>query len=427
MRLQLIGTTIGIAVAGATGPEVLAQAADTRPEVPAYRMPANDDKSEIDFLANYYEQDGERGAVQGGRGTEQLDNFASTIVVRTPLDSNSALQVSAGADYYSSASTDRIDYALSTASSNDLRAYANASLTERDLASGRTYGVGLGVSREYDYVSVSPGLTLAQEWDRGQNELSVGVQAYFDRWDIILPVEFRGELPDFDAIESAGRQSYGLSVTYARIATPRLQFALTAELNHQRGLLSTPFHRVYFADARLPPAGSDLSTWDLGLTASDIERLPDRRTRVPLGLRVNYQVADALAVRTFARYYTDSWEVRGISGELELAYSPAEAWTLLPFARYYTQRAAEYWGDLGTHSADEAFYTSDFDLAEFTTTKAGLGLRYAPVFGLARGRLGRAGIEWTKVRLRGAYYTRNPDLEAYSVTFATSIGIRKRN
>lgn len=422
--MQLIfGGLTAVAILASTT-QVLAQAADTRPEVPAYRMAANDDKSEIDFLANYYEQDGDRGAVQGGRGTEELSNVASTIVVRVPLDSNSALQVTAGADYYSSASTDRIDYALSTASSNDLRAYASASFVERDLAGGRTYGAGLGVSREYDYVSVSPGLTFAQEWDRGQNELSFGAQAYFDRWDIILPVEFRGEGTGFENPASAARQSYGLSATYARIATSRLQFSLTAELNHQRGLLSTPFHRVYFSTTRLPP-GSELTPYELAIPAGDIERLPATRTRIPIGLRVNYQLGDALAVRTFARYYTDSWEVRGISAEVELAYSPAEAWTVLPFARYYTQRAAEYWGDVATHSADEAFYTSDFDLAEFTTTKTGLGLRYAPVFGLARGRLGGAGLEWTRVSLRGAYYRRDPGLEAYSVTLATSIGIRR--
>ena len=421
MRLQLaIATTLGLAGAG----EVLAQAADTRPDVPAYRMLGNDDQTEIDFLANYYEQDGERGAVQGGRGTEELTNVAGTIVVRVPLDSNSALQVSAGADYYSSASTDRIDYALSTASGSDLRAYASGAYTERDLAGGRTYGASLSASREYDYESLSPGVTFAQEWGRGQNELSVGLQAYFDRWDLILPLELRGARAGVEPPAEADRQSYGLSVTYARIATPRLQFALTAELNHQRGLLSTPFHRVYFAGTDLgdPAAGTPYEQF---VAADDIERLPDTRTRVPVGARVNAQLNDVLALRTFARYYADSWEVRGLSGEVELAYSPAEAWTLMPFARYYRQRAAAYWADLGGHAADAEFYTSDFDLAGFTTAKAGLGLRFAPVFGLARGRLGRTGLEWRQVSLRGAYYTRDPDLEAVSVTLATSVGLRK--
>lgn len=424
MRLQLIPIALASALSAAASP-VLAQAADTRPEVPAYRMAINEEGAEVDFLANYYSQDGERGAVQGGRGTEELTNSAGTIVVRVPLDSNSSLQVSAGADYYSSASTDRIDYALSTASSSDLRAYASAAYSERDLGGGRTYGVRASVSREYDYVSVSPGLTFAQEWDRGQNEISLGLQAYFDRWDIIVPLELRGERAGLEPLGSAGRQSYGLSATYARILTPRLQASLTAEVNLQRGLLSTPFHRVFFAASDITP-GVGPTPYEQRIPADDVERLPDSRTRLPLGLRVNYQVNDVLAVRTFARYYRDSWDVRGASGEVELAYSLAEAWTVMPFGRYYAQQASEYYADLGVHTGEQQFYTSDFDLAEFSTAKLGVGLRFAPVFGLARGQLARTGLEWRQVSLRGAYYTRDPDLEAYSLTLATSLGLRRR-
>ena len=64
---------------------------------------------EIDFLYNYYQQDGQNAAVTGGIGTQHLTNHAPTMQVNVPLDSFRSVSVNAGIDYYSSASTDNID------------------------------------------------------------------------------------------------------------------------------------------------------------------------------------------------------------------------------------------------------------------------------------------------------------------------------
>ena len=43
---------------------------------------SQDDKPiEIDFLLNYYEQDGDNSAVTGGRGTEELSNIGTKIII----------------------------------------------------------------------------------------------------------------------------------------------------------------------------------------------------------------------------------------------------------------------------------------------------------------------------------------------------------
>ena len=391
-------------------------------------MAPNKPDVEIDLLANYYDQSGDFGAPQGGLGTEELDNVAGIVVVNVPIDSNSSLLTSLGADYYSSASTDRIDYQLSTASANDLRAYGNVTWTERDLAGGRTYGLGVGGSVEYDYRSLNGKLTFAQEWDRGASELSVGLQAFFDEWDLIYPTELRPG----DFIEDPGRESYGLNLSFARIINPRVQVALTAELTAMRGLLSTPFHRIYFAR----PDGDAFRELFLNtplelrnnfrFVADDIERLPDTRVKVPVSLRVNWRVSDVLTLRSFSRYYQDSWEVVGVSSELELAYALTDELTVTPTFRYYDQTASEYYAGFAEHDASDEFYTSDFDLAAFSTTKVGLGVRYAPLFGLARTFVANRGLEWRSVSLRGSYYRRNPGLEAVSFTLATGFTLRRR-
>ena len=166
---------------------VLAEAQNTT----GYRMAPNKETTQVDFLANYYSQDGDFGAPQGGLGTEELTNIAGLVVVTVPLDSNSAIGVAAGVDYYSSASTDQIDRQLSTASAQDVRSYGTVTYTERRLAEGRTYSATVGTSQEYDYSSFSGGVAFTQEWDRGAQELSFQAQAFVDRWLLIYPLEFR--------------------------------------------------------------------------------------------------------------------------------------------------------------------------------------------------------------------------------------------
>ena len=114
-----------------------------------YKMKANEDQVDADFLLGYYQQDGNNGAVTGGIGTEKLEDVASMLVVNIPLDSVKALNITVGADYYSSASTDNIDNNVSSASSSDLRAYANLGYTRKNLRRGETIGFGIGFCRDF--------------------------------------------------------------------------------------------------------------------------------------------------------------------------------------------------------------------------------------------------------------------------------------
>jgi len=380
-----------------------------------FRMAPNKDEIQIDLLGNYYNQEGEFGAPQGGVGTEQLDNIAGMLVVKVPIDSNSSLQVQAGADYYSSASTDKIDYQASSESSNDLRKYGSVTWTEKDLGGGRTYSATAGLSLEYDYTSINGALGFSQEWDRGANELSVGARAFFDSWKYIIPLELRSS---GQVTPNTNRRSYGLSVVYSRIINRRLQVALTAEVNYMEGLLSTPFHRIYYA-------GAPENAYERFIPADDVERLPDTRLKIPVSARLNWMISDVLSLRTFARYYTDNWGLEGITADLELGWDVSPALTLMPGFSYYDQQGSDYYAPFGTALPTEEFISSDIDLSELSMTKVGLGIRYAPIVGLARGKLGKIGLDWRQITLRGAYYDRNPGLTAYSFTLATGVILRK--
>jgi hypothetical protein len=82
------------------------------------------DKTEIDIFYSHYNQDGNNSAVTGGIGTEKLTVYAPSIkIVRTKK--NNSYSFKGGADIISSASTDNIDFVMSSASRLDMRSHVN--------------------------------------------------------------------------------------------------------------------------------------------------------------------------------------------------------------------------------------------------------------------------------------------------------------
>ncbi len=65
------------------------------------------------------------------------------------------------------------------------------------------------------------------------------------------------------------------------------------EPSYQEGLLSTPYHRVYFTDGTLK-----------------VEKLPGTRAKLPIGLRASYFLGDRFIIRSFYRYYQDNWGMK---------------------------------------------------------------------------------------------------------------------
>ncbi|UOQ69639.1 DUF3570 domain-containing protein [Hymenobacter volaticus] len=374
---------------------------------PSPPNPSNHGETELNILMSYYEQDGNHGAVEGGIGTQQLTDLTPTIILNVPLDSVSRLSANVGLDYYSSASTDRIDYVLSTPSSSDTRFHADFGYS-RQLADKRTVvGVGGGFSKEYDYLSFN----ITGSWARtsldGNRQLSVAGQAFFDRATLIRPVELRAN-PGAEEHGSGydTRQSYNLNLVYSQVLTQRLQAAVSTELVAQRGLLSTPFHRVYFRET-----GGELGT-------AKTELLPRQRYKYPVGLRLNYYATDLVQLRAYYRFYNDNFGIRAHTVELETPVKLTPFFVLYPFYRYHTQTAANYFAPYLEHSTTDLYYTSDYDLASFSANKLGLGLRYSPVYGIGRFKTPFGGrvAKFKALDIRYAYYRQNTGLTANLVS-----------
>ncbi|MCO6490172.1 MAG: hypothetical protein J5I98_17295, partial [Phaeodactylibacter sp.] len=110
---------------------------------------------DVNILFNYYDQEGNHSAVTGGIGTEKLTDYDTRIIVLVPVDSASRLSAEAGFNTYSSASTDRIDSRMSSASSSDIRASVQLGWEQEKPETQQAYSWGMGGSVESDYLSMN--------------------------------------------------------------------------------------------------------------------------------------------------------------------------------------------------------------------------------------------------------------------------------
>jgi len=370
--------------------------------------------TEVNFLFNYYEQDGDHSPVTGGVGTEELDNIAPTFVVHIPMDSISSLHLNFGVDFYSSASTDNIDYFdgnTSSASSSDVRAHFNALYNRDLLKSGNSYSILAGVSVEYDVTSLSFGGSYTINSKDKNRSLSLDGLYMNDTWNLLYPLEKR-DGTEWLKDDTRSTMKFGLS--YSQVINKRLQALFSAEVVSQSGLLSTPFHRVFFDDVDGIPF-DDLREF------SHVEMLDDNRLKIPISMRWNYYLSDFMRLRTFYRFYTDNWGITAHTASIELPMQVSQSLIASPFFRYHTQTAADDFYEFGQASSTQTpeFYTSDYDLSDLSSYKIGLGLQYSPVMGLGnfkspfrKNKL----AQFKSIGLRTAYYDRSDGLNAWLVS-----------
>lgn len=353
---------------------------------------------EVNFVSSYYKQDGNNSAVTGGIGSEDLSDIANTIEV-TLLKTDKrnrqfAWNIGIGIDHYTSASSDKIDpNTVSSASTSDTRIYPSLSWSEKDKK-GNTFGIEASYSTEFDYQSFGAGLNYARISKDNNREFSVRLQSYFDKWSIIYPIELRnGGYPGYTNELRVPRNSYSASLVYSQVVNRRLQLAALLDFIYQEGLLATNYQRVYFAD------GSER-----------IEYLPDKRLKIPLGIRINTFLNDRFIIRAWYRFYWDDWAVTAHTANIELPVKLNAFISINGFYRFYTQTAADYFAAYRNHITSEVFYTSDYDLSEFNSHFVGAGIRLAPERGILKIK------HFTSLELRYGHYMRSTGLHADIIT-----------
>ncbi len=359
---------------------------------------------EINFVTGYYHQSGNHSAVTGGIGSEKLTDFANTIDLKvSKYDSRlrkHSFDFELGIDHYSSASSDKIDPAtISSASMSDTRIYPSASWTVQNEQKGNLFGLNASFSNEFDYKSVGLGTQFAKTSRDKNRDFTTRLQAYLDQWSVIYPVELRtgftgsGREGHSGISGTSPRNSFSASFTLSQVISKNLQVLITAEPTYQKGLLATKYQRVYFTN------GTERA-----------ETLPDRRFKLPLGIRANFFAGDRLIIRSFYRYYQDNWGLKAHTVELETAVKLSAFLSVSPFYRFYAQNGVDYFAPYAQHAATDTYFTSDYDLSKFTSHYLGTNVRIVPVEGVFGIR------HFSSAEIRFGHYMRGDGLRANQVS-----------
>ncbi len=371
-------------------------------------------ESDVELLLSYYTQDGIHSAVTGGEGTEFLQVYSANVNYSQQINETKTYNIHVGADIISSASTDRIDFVMSSASRLDQHTTLGFGYSQKLKNPRNELGGGLIFSIESDYTSVGGEFWGAHLSKDKTLEVSASLQAFFDdlRWGrlkkpyiieaqtLLYPQELRGT----DWFDIHNRYSYNFSVSVRKDLNKRMSLNILPAYTYQEGLLSTPFHRVYFTNEFLPR----------------VENLPRKRNQAALGVQLNSFVTNRVILRSYYQFYTDDFGLSSNQLKLELPLKVTPKWNLSPFIRYVNQNGSRYFRPYKQHEDTETFYTSDFDLSDFWSANVGVNLNLTKRTDYGK-QYGFGG--WS---FRYSYYKRSDGL--YAHIFSTYFGLgRKRS
>ena len=348
--------------------------------------------------------------------------------------------------------------ASSGASRSDTWTNLNGSYSHTSDDRNKIWNANMSMAHEYDYSSFGFGGGYNQLFNQKNTELGIQGNIYLDKWRPQYPTEVKtyihndGNLyQDFfngvNILDQNGniinksasdawsvfnttlptdvkRNSYSVSVSFSQILSKKMQISVFGDIVLQKGLLANPMQRVYFGDrdnfyignASSIPFYTSRSNTDVFQLADDIERLPNTRLKVPIGTRLNYFINEFIVLRTYYRYYQDSWDLKAHTVNVEIPIKFMPKFTLYPAFRYYVQDAVKYFAPYERHLSSVKYYTSDFDLSNFHSSQYSLGIKYTDVF--TTGHIGALKIKTAS--LTYSYYFRSTGLVAHIV----SLGVK---
>lgn len=322
-------------------------------------------KNQIQSIFGYYNQDGNNSAVTGGVGTEELLVKSSRITYIHKTDSNNKWIVKTGLDQITSASTDKINFIESSASYVDHRAQLDIGFDKVDSA--KSYGIHIGTSIESDYWSRVVGIKYNKKL-RKDVGLKLSFSYYWDdlRWGwvklgqwkgekLIYPYELRG-VKWFDINH---RNSFNFASSVDWISSRKSRMGLKLDLVLQEGVLSTPFHRVFFENG-----------------ASRVERFPSYRFKLPLGYSYNYMLSSNVILRNYLRLYWDSFGLLSATYKLQVPIKIQYWFWLKPFVRGYVQNGVDFFQPYMHHELGAEYYTSDYDLSKMSSASFGIDFKF---------------------------------------------------
>jgi len=238
---------------------------------------------------------------------------------------------------------DREIDAVSGASKVELRYSENPSVTYSD--EGRVATASVYASRENDYVSYSPAVSLSFDFNERNTTLGASYAEFFD--DFKPTGAF--------AAQGGNKRITSLGATLAQSLTPLTLVGLTATWNHSWGYLGHPYN---------PPitAQGEMMT----------EAVPNQKQSGALAGQIvqGFHLVDRLgSLNLDYRRYQDSWGLKSGTLDAKLSQYLSETTFLRFRLRYYNQTGAAFAKPY--YTGEEVYRTADIRWFPFTTWLVG--------------------------------------------------------
>lgn len=366
---------------------------------------------ELNVLSSYYHQNGDHSPILGGIGSEKLTDYANIIELKLSKYSNRKdfiqhhFGAEIGVDHFTSASTAKISTSSASASisGKGTRFYPTFSYSITNEKKGFTIGGDLTFSKQFNYGSKGLGFSFSKTSKDQNREFNLKTNIYLDRISLVYPSELipptpqvvtqaSGEGDSRNKYPKRARNTFNTSLVYSQVLTKRFQLAFLLDLVYQQGYLSTPYHRVYYPNDNV--------------THPELETLPSTRFKLPVGIRANYFFGDRVILRTYYRFYYDTWKIMANTASVELPIKITPFISISPVYRFHQQTGTPYFHPYGQGDPNSAYNTVDDDLSTFRSHFIGGDIR----FGGPNGFLGLK--HWNMLELRYGHYFRTDGLHS---------------
>lgn len=337
---------------------------------------------DVNIVSGYYTQSGNHSPVTGGIGDQKLTDISNAITLKFVnwdiLENKHSYEFELGIDHHTAASSAFVSK-TGASRTGGTRIYPSFNSEIENAQKRTTFGWGASYSHEFTYQSFGGNILFSKRSKDNNREFTAKGNIFIDRVKMVEPSELRpapvvitsaSGQNSRSAIPSSPRNTFDASLSLSQVVNQRMQVALLTEGTIQQGYLGLPFYRVYFNDGSV-----------------HIENLPATRYKLPIGIRLNYFLGDKIILRSYYRYYTDSWAVTSHTANLEVAFKITPFVSISPFYRYYIQTAANFFAPYGIHTAANKYYSSDYDYSALSSNYEGINFRMAPpngVFGVKK-------------------------------------------
>ncbi|MDP9064670.1 MAG: DUF3570 domain-containing protein [Pseudomonadota bacterium] len=281
---------------------------------------------------------------------------SESVLVRKKITGNLAVEGSYDIDHISGASVD----AVSGASVIKDERHQKTARVEY-VHDQTTYALSYIGSTERDLRANTVNLSLSQLMF---NDLTTLTLAFGRTGDSVGRNQGSAVSPDVVWLGHAQSRAYDVGLS--QVLAKNLVGGLNFEVITDAGNLANPYRQIRFAE-NTPP---------FYLVPADSGQIyPSTRTSTAVRGKAKYYLPYRAAITGSYRYFSDTWNVRADTYELDYAQPVFDAWTLEGRVRYYKQGHASFYRDVFTQPLN--FMARDPQLAASSNTTLGLKVNYS--------------------------------------------------